>query len=415
MKTSDKDIIGKEVSGLVTKLISFFGDDTIKRQLDKYQKSMSLSGPIYREYYLKYRHPWMAGLTNFYQLQQAGKSIWKHLDNDLKVLASDAKKISTLHRTMPLTVKQKYKRDLLDDKLARAFLFEIQMAWHYLLQGHTIEWYEDHGSGHPEFLVKAAEKKFNVECKRISVDASRKIRRCDFYRFCEKILPEIEKLNLCGSISILLKDRLHGSNQHIDELTSQILCGLKAGQVLGEYVIPFGRVNVQFTSSKGMPADLREVQRNTEEAKSNHSHAVIFAKDQDGTPVDPIIMILQSEKVEHIVRGIEKVIVEAAERQLDKETPALITCFLEDVDELSELASESSLKDMTNYIFAKDKMSHLAAVSYCSESRVSQIRSPTANVQSYWNQGLIFRNYNCKFPEMKSFKFLNEIHNCPDV
>ena len=88
---------------------------------------------------------------------------------------------------MPLSVQKKYRRDLMDVARARDYLFEIHIAWHFYLRDHDLQWYEDDGQKHPEFLVKTPSFDFNVECKRISVDTSRQIKREDFYRLVQDL------------------------------------------------------------------------------------------------------------------------------------------------------------------------------------------------------------------------------------
>jgi hypothetical protein len=82
-KKSEADIIDKEVSGLIRKLIGFFGSDTINQRLSKYELSLKSSGPVYRDYYLKQRHPWWEALTRYFELDKRGKSIWKNLSSDI--------------------------------------------------------------------------------------------------------------------------------------------------------------------------------------------------------------------------------------------------------------------------------------------------------------------------------------------
>jgi hypothetical protein len=116
----------------------------------------------------------------------------------------DAKKISILQKNMPKKVKHNFKKNLIDENRAFDYLFELQIAWHFHVKGCEIQWYDEESYRHPEFLVKSPELEFNVECKRISVDISRRIRRRDFYRFAEKFLLLVEKKRYSGLIDIKL-------------------------------------------------------------------------------------------------------------------------------------------------------------------------------------------------------------------
>lgn len=135
---------------------------------------------MFREYYLRVRHPWWDSLLFFRKLQRNGKSIRKHLNSALKSLAADAKMTTTLQRHMPEPVKEKYKKNLVDKERAIDYLFEIRLAWHFYLKGCSIIWEDDPQSRQAEFMVIDGRIHFNVECKRISVDIARKIRERDF-------------------------------------------------------------------------------------------------------------------------------------------------------------------------------------------------------------------------------------------
>ena len=74
-------------------------------------------------------------------------------------------------------------------------------------------WYEE--EGRPEFCVKTQTFSFDVECKRIGYDASKMIRRKDFYRFAEVLVPKIKQINLQGKLDVVLNDRLHASDQFL--------------------------------------------------------------------------------------------------------------------------------------------------------------------------------------------------------
>ena len=81
--------------------------------------------------------------------------------------------------------------------------------------------------------------------------------------------------------------------------------------------------------------------------------------------------------------------------------PGLIVCFLEDVNELGDLRSDSGLQLMTFELFDKSAFSHIAAVGYSSEMQVHKIRYG----EIYNNQSLVFKNPNCRFKEAKAYDF----------
>ncbi|MBI4650148.1 hypothetical protein HY745_02465, partial [Candidatus Desantisbacteria bacterium] len=335
------------------------------------------------------------------ELNRTGKSIKNNLDARLKQLAGDAKTILVLQQNMPEKVRNKYKKDLLDENRAYDYLFEIQIAWHYHLQGYEIKWYEEDGS--PEFLVKTPKFDFNVECKRISVDGSRKIRRIDFYRLVEILWPQIEYYNLKGTIDLELYDRLHSDNQYLTNLSSQILDFFKC-EVVGAFDIPYGHIVLNLTQKNDEIINLEKSYQKLLVRKAPEAHGVIFPNKRNGNIVNPLELTIKSRKANKVLDGIKKKIQEAALRQLPSSKPGLIICFLEGIPKLDELASDSGLQLMSYHILGKSENSHVAAIAYCSEQRIFK----SQNSEIYNCQSLLFRNPNCSFPEIKNFSFFSE-------
>ncbi|MDO8784639.1 MAG: hypothetical protein Q7J12_00325 [Syntrophales bacterium] len=138
--------------------------------------------------------------------------------------------------------------------------------------------------------------------------------------------------------------------------------------------------------------------------KPHNAHGVIFAKSYNGKPADPLEMICRSKGSDRVLKGIRKKLSEAASEQLDTSRPGLLTCYLEGIDDFTELASGSGLQYMTHDLFKSDKRNHIAAVVYSSDHKMSVgIRSKTS-----YNQGLIFHNPYCRFPNAIGYKFLSE-------
>jgi hypothetical protein len=405
MRREISDIHDYEVRGLINKLLRFIGRKEIDKCLQKYRSSLQSSGDIFRKYYLERRHPWWSALEKYFELERSGKSIKRHLTTDIKNLGADAKKISILYKTMPESVRQKYRRNLTDENRAYDHLFEIQTAWHFYLMGYDIVWYEDDSNPHPEYLAKASDFQFNVECKRISIDASKKIRRRDFYRFAEKIISKLAQHNYSGTINVLIDDRLHGNDQFIDRLSTEILNEIEAGNTEGVFRIPLGEVSLSLKQTAGLVIDLGEHVKALDKKKSPKSHGAVFARSLDNKPVDPIELTLESVKSNEVLHGIRDRIAETAKNQLDRSMPGLIICHLEGIYDFIELATDSGLQVMTSLLLTKEYLSHIAAIGYYAESLIESYR----NTENFYNKGLIYRNPLCKFEKAKDFPFMSNI------
>lgn len=392
-----------EVPNLVNKLIRFVGKDNLEKCLVRYRRSLQSSGPVFREYYLKTRHPWWEAFLEYFNLEKAGKSIKKNLTRNIKLLAFDAKKISTLQRLMPEKVREKYKRDLIDDNRSYDYLFEIHIAWHFYLRGCKIRWYEDDSKSHLEFLVKDSDLEFNVECKRISVDIARKIKRRDFYRFADKLVPLVQENGFSGSIDLTLKDRLDSSEKYLNDLCTEIVDKIRSGYLRGTHKIQFGLVSLNLKMADGTIIDLNKHLRRLFKRKRRRAHGAIFTKSQNMHSADPLEMTITCERADNILEAIKNRLSEAGKRQLDVSKPGLICCYLEGIEDLIELAKDSGLQFMTSNLLSKDNLNHIAAVSYVSENIIGRY----ANTETQFNQGLIYKNPYCKFERAKKYKYLS--------
>lgn len=396
------DVYDKEIPNLINKLIRFLGRNELEKCLIKYQRALSSAGPIFGPYYIKNRHPWWNAFGTYFELDKTGKSIRKHLNNELVQLAADAKKISILQKDMPESVKEKYRKDFLDDTQAIDYLFEIKMASHFLAMGSMIEWYDDEKGTHPEFLVSNSDVSFNVECKRIKMDTSRKIKRKDFYRFAEKLIPQIKKMGLCGKIEIVIDDKLNSNEKDIVNLKEEVLSIVESGGLSGEHSISKGNLALSLSESSGSIINFDQLHKKVNSEKPHNAYATIFAKDVGNKPADPVTLIMQPEKLEIVLSGIRDRLKKAAKKQLKKSKPGFISCFLEDIYDLTEFAQDSGLQHMTYSLLGNEDYSHIAAISYCTEDRFLN----DANIRSLSNQGLTFRNELCKFNEMANYRFL---------
>ena len=235
MKGLTADVHDYEASNLIRKLINFLGQNEVEKALDRYQASLKSSTLIYGQYYLKHRHPWWNALMTYFGIEKSGKSIKNNLTPELKMLAGDAKRLSVVQRTMPESMKQKFARDLADDKRAYDYFFEIEMAWHFIMQGCEILWHEA-TVPHSEFLAVCGSFEFNVECKRISMDASRRVRRQDFYRLADKIIPAVRKQGYSGTIDVALTDKMHSNDGFINELANEVVSQIAIGGTKREYM-----------------------------------------------------------------------------------------------------------------------------------------------------------------------------------
>jgi hypothetical protein len=398
MNPSESDIHDYEASRLINKLYCFLGPVNVDSALKKYKRTLDLSGPIVSEYTIKHKHPWWDAFIYFFKLKNEAKSIRRNFTPEIRMLSADAKMVITLQRFMPVSVQNKYKRDLVDSDRAFDYLFEIRIAWHFYSRGNELQWYEDDGKKHPEFLVRTPDFNFNVECKRISDDISRQIKKADFNQLAEKLLPEIETKGYGGNIDIIINGRLEGSQ--IYTLVLEIMELIKSRNIKGEFAISLGQVSLNLNERSGKIVNAMENLRM--KYVSGIRAAFLSSRMNGDNFVDPIEVSIKSKKPDKVLEGIYDKVYEAAKNQLVKSMPGIIICFLEGVYDLRDLASNSGLQLMTCKLLNKDGLSHIARIEYCSEKHIHRFGK---NKETYDNQGLFFNNPNCKFEKVKTYQF----------
>ncbi|MGA8572006.1 MAG: hypothetical protein ACLP7A_15080 [Desulfobaccales bacterium] len=207
-----------------------------------------------------------------------------------------------------------------------------------------------------------------------------------------------------------MKDRLHSNEDYLNELTAQVIDIITQEDVLnGDFQIPFGSIGMNLQKSNGNTIDFLErytqLDANLHEIKPNRAHGVILAMSENDEPVNPIEMTIISEKSENVLDAIKERINKKAKRQLDTSKPGLILCFIEGINrgDLIKLSSNSALQIMTNFLFQKDSFKHIAAIGYCGENVIEK----SANVESYSNPALLFRNYSCEFEKARDYGFFD--------
>lgn len=399
-----EEINSREISSLIQKLISFLGPNEVRRHLQKYENSLRQSGPFFREYYIRNRHPWWSAFKHYFELEKGGKSLRKNLTKELTRLGGDAKMISTLQKFMPDSVKKKYRRDLVDDNAACAYLFEINIAWHYFLENFHVQW-DEHATGrHSDLVIKAPDFTFEVECKRISLDTARKIKRKDFFRFVEKLIQFVDSERYTGGINIILNDRLPSSDRAIRNLVEEVVGEIKVGNTNGNFQTTSASLTLDLKCATGKTVNMYERYSKLREIQKPNATAFIYAKSVDQLPVDPIEIMLMSKKSDDYFKEIKSKVTDAAKNQLNKSMPGFIVCFLEDVPDLRGLQKDSTLQLIASDLFLKEDLSHVAAIGYSSESIIHR----EVNNEAHYNHGLIFRNPNCKFEEAKKFPFFSK-------
>jgi hypothetical protein len=394
---SDKDEIAmraftpEDISTHIDALTKFVGEERIKRSVATWRNSIQKSPPLVSAHREQESFYWWPGFVNYWESKATGAPYTMAT----VLLAKDATKILDVLETMPESIKVKYAAALGDGRNTAAYLFELNMAHHFMSFGHTIQWIEDTGRGIAEFIVVTPTIEFEVECKHISVDAGRLITRQEFSRFAALVEDAMRKRRVMGNVRLMLDDRLPKLSADLEQMASMIGAAFDEGGGVGQLALPpWGTAIIQLSPANDAAIDWEEAQSIMRAAKPKQGHAFMHAQKLNDQPVNTILVTLETAKRDEYLRAIYDTLKDAAKRQLSKVRPGVLCVHIPEIRDFSGLLEESGLHNMTAYFFSKDGNAHICAVSYSSDPRI--IWEPTG--YRFTTDALAYKNANCRFP-----------------
>jgi len=346
--------------------------------------------------YLKYlasKNPFVEAIKKYLELKRNGQSVWKHLTPDLMQACGHAKAINGILRQATPTAVQKIKSMVLDDETVRSFLFELALAINFFRLGYDVQFIDLEDKGNYDLLVSDGTRELEIECKTKSADAGRKITRSNFYLLCDVLVARLAASK--QQIALLLKSngRLSGRQEFFERLAEEIKRCLNTGDENGQLEsVEFRIVN--------LPETLRI--RNDHEARvalapywSPSAHYFVFSNSFT------LIVGCESTEADRVLKAISEELKDGAD-QLSKTRPALMACFLEEIDDdaWSQLISNSGLANMSYAFLASSDRTHINFVAYSSDRTTPKQEGAIIN---FGATNLRFDNPSPKYPLSKSF------------
>ncbi|MBI4775136.1 MAG: hypothetical protein HY788_13345 [Deltaproteobacteria bacterium] len=386
----------------VRRLEKYLGHNNIKKALERYDKAKKSSKPLYRDYYLRLRHPWWEGFMQFYKLEASGKAIYKNLTPEIMELAGDSLKVCELTNSMPDDLKNRYRQNLLDEENANNYLFEILIAWGYKIRNYNISWNNDDSVAGPEYSIVIGNYELEVECKKLSVDTFRKIKRPDFYHFVDDLVPKISDAGLKGNIEIEFHDKLPSNMQTQEEIITEILDEVDGKPINRHVHLSCADVDLSLKEKSNDLVDIKQMYKQLLVRKPVNAHCVIYLPPGSSSEINPIEIVCKSQRDEDIIGGMRGIISKASKRQLSKKNPGIVACFIPEIESFEGLQNEGALANMSYGLFDESR-AHVAAILYCSDSRLL----PEFYGYRSYHPALVFKNPYCRYEEVRDFKFLS--------
>lgn len=390
------ELIDRNMGREIERFLEFTGRKFWEGQIEKLRQQLSSKKFHFYKGWLRKRNPFLLPLEEYFQLTKEGKSIWKNASPRLKYFAKQTCVLNILVRNLSSLAKNKILGELRDPSGIRSFLFELQIATHFLVRSFEVYFLDLESSSEQvsfDLLAKTQNTEIEIECKRKSYDAGRKITREGFYLLADEICSEALGKGHNFAVNIVCQDNL-GKNQHeFRKFAESIRHALDSNQ---DSVSLSPKVSAQILS---LPSGMKI--RSDEEAarilSPNWTPAAHYAviSGNKGT----IIIRTESQKKDRILKAIFEELEKGSE-QLSKTRPSILACFIEEIgeDEWELLKDEGGLANIAGEFFIKDRNKHVNFVTYSSDvdMKDAYLRDFTKN--------LIFTNLKPKFEiKMKLF------------
>jgi hypothetical protein len=268
----------------------------------------------------------------------------------------------------------------------KSLLFELQVATHFLVRGFDVsfsdlEFLNEGGSF--DFLVRFHDIEIEIECKRKSYDAGRKITREGFYlladAICSEALGKGQGQNF--AMNIICRDTLGKNQQEFQAFAESIRLALGSGR---NFVDLGPKVSAQISY---LPSDIK-IRSNEEAAKilsanwSPDAHYAVISGNK-GT----IIIRAESQSRDRILKAMFEELGKGSD-QLSKTKPSILACYVEEIEEheWELLKDDGGLANMTGAFFLKDRNKHVNVVTYSSDVDMKDA------YRRDFTKNLIFRN-----------------------
>lgn len=388
------------IQPLVSALEGFIGQDRVRAAVESWRRAVNGSHGLARIYHEQQSYFWWRAFDEFWQATDGHAGRIVAVSEEVIALAKDAKKVVDLLPGMPASVQKSYVGALGSLENAPSHMYELSMAHHFLTSGYGITWSEQAEGRMPEFTVTTPSFAFETECKQISIDKGRRIARLDFYKLADQVDAEIRARHLMGEISIDLSEPLPSNPHELKRLAADI-GNLVTGSSTGMHDLPgWGSIALNLTLEECAPIDFPAAFRSLREHTPWNAHSVLIAKDHDGQPARPLTIMASCGRADKVLESVYGTLKDGA-RQLSGKIPGVLFAYIPEIEDFASLAQGTGLEAMARRFFASNTRTHVAAVSFSSQTKV--IHDAAGAI--FTAQALAYSNPMCRFEVSKGFRY----------
>lgn len=401
MKTFSSSDVGPLIHGLQ----AFIGLDRVKEAVAGWQRSVDNSRGLVKHYHAEHTFPWWRAFEEFWRAEHIGPGSLSFVTANVIALAKDALKLLELLPNMPDSIRQKYSSALGSRENAPSHFFEIAMAHHFLTLGYEITWCEATGKKLPEFIVKAPNFNFEVECKQISVDKGRRIIRRDFYQLYDLISEGVRQLGMMGTIRVELTTNLPKQYPELVAIADAILQLIKRGihngttQLRGR-----GSVTLQIEKADNVVIDFSAAEAAFRAGNPQNVHGAIMAQpNSEVQAINALAISVTCLRDDEFLSAVIATLKVASVSQLSGQHPGVLCVFIPEIDDFEALSKGSGLEATAATLFERAGRDHLAGIVFASHGRVTR-HATGAQLSA---AALAYSNPTCRFEEVRGNRFLS--------
>ena len=380
----------RKMEGEIRRFITILGENNWKKKIDKLEAQLRSGKTKFYAEYLRSRNPLLIALKEYFALSKQGKTIRKHKTTLLQNLFSIAHTTNKLMKNVREEGKKVIQGNFRGDNI-RPFLFELQIIIHFLINDYDIELNDldklNKDKKNFDFIVRKNDFVGEVECKSTDLDTGRKIKRSHFYHLADRLVNRFESIHSSILFDISVNDNLKYNDVLINEIADNAIENYNSG--ISDIDIN-ENINIKIVS---IPNNMSQNQT-YEMVQQNRTGKAHFAI--QGESGITMIVKAESEKPDFFLTALYKSL-KIAEKQFTKKHPAMISCYIDDIqeDEWEALESESDIQHFTLKFLDNPMRNFIHTVSYTSAPKTKQIGA-LINFQS---AALCWVNPLCKYTD----------------
>lgn len=245
---------------------------------------------------------------------------------------------------------------------------EVTVACHLMNRGWDVQFHDlEEGDGF-DYVAGSGAGEIEVECKRASADAGRKVHRNDFGRFAGPLLPalsEFARRKDADIIHLRVEDRLPRGDHDLSRLQSTVLGAMETATGVNDddFTLQILNGGLSRPSVVGEAAMRREIEHHL---GTEHYH-LVYA----GSGADLAILAVTSNKRDRVLTYIYKQLKHAA-GQFSRQRPAVIWTYVEGIEpqEWRLLVGDTGLQRMSNRYMLGESRQHVFSMAYSSTGQL---------------------------------------------